>query len=1061
MEGKTILLNTDVEGLDKYVWVPVGSTSMSNNITTEQFAGTFDGQGHLIKGLTIAYIGLGDGRYMFTDYGMFGRTNSATINRTFLVDERIEPNSSGNMGGIVGVMQGTGGVISNSEAAVSIVAPTQSSDNGCGGLVGLLVDGTIHSSMAVADITASVGDLGGLVGGALDPKMGSHADVKVLNSFANVRFDVGSVANESVEVGGIVGDNELASLNNCYSRLLSGNMLPNNHFGTVTASNYKPVVNCYGQEGNYPVNHSNASGGSESGCGTYTPVISSDNLGYMYSDNIVNLSSKEEGKATLTARLNRGAYALNRSVSPSATDSLYAHWARPGLSEINDDYPVLLLKEFDGSAVYQGGFRSVGTYAGGSALQYGGPVRDDNELNAALERTLEKDEQDNDIPDYLFVYGDVNSVGSSLDITQTKVSIYEHAAIKSPGALGASVPTKGGGYENTYVGVSFDNSCGNAISTPGINSGLVGNGPFSLPRDWHMFSTPLSNAPLGFNYTINNVDQNAAVSGHTDFDNNPNHDDAGFYNNPWKDASGNLNGMANEFTWLTSPGSEECTDNRTGDYRYWMGANVDGYFPYSRGKLFSEQSSPNMPLEDEVENLFIVNSASTPSDEYYIDGETRVNRYPYGMDFYSWYEPQYHWINFKRNGPNHWHSDGDHEHIDYTSEVPSNNTNSVANVNETTLVTGKGYMAAIAKETFLQSHGTLNAGQQSIQLTTDGAHYQGWNLVGNPYHAYLNFDAVASGNSGVMNTVEVQTGESTATVPFYVVYDADRYDPSTGLGSSAFHCYPVGGSVGGDYADKYLHPHQGFFVFASGQADLNFKESMIATREDMEEDHHSSHFRKDMNGESPAYPLVNLYLSSENGCRDLTVIEFNRPEWSGALKMKELRQGNGLFYARYNESDYAALFVKKGANRVPVRFEPLEDDIFTMRWSHANGEFSAMYLVDNMTGVETDMLTTDSYTFEAHKFDYKSRFYIVFSLAEDYEEDDNSFVFFDGSQWVVMGEGDLDFIDVLGHVLMHTHCSEGLTRLTLPDVACGVYLVRLTKGKDDCKVQKIVITPYE
>jgi len=1065
MEDKTIVLNTDVEGLDKYVWVPVGSTSMSNSITTEQFAGTFDGQGHLIKGLTVAYIGLGDGRYMFSDYGMFGRTNGATINRTFLVDERIEPNSSGNMGGIVGVMQGTGGVISNSEAAVRIEAPTQSSDNGCGGLVGLLVDGTIHSSMAVADITASIGDLGGLVGGALDPKMGTHTDVKVLNSFANVRFDVGSVINENVEVGGIVGDNELASLNNCYSRLLSGNTLPNNHFGTVTAYNYKPVVNCYGQEGNYSINHSNTNGGSESGCGTYTPVIGSDNLGYMYSDNMVNLSSKEEGKATLTARLNRGAYALNRSASRTVADSLYAHWARPGLSEINDDYPVLLLNEFDGTAVYQGSFRSVGTYAGGSALQYGGPVRDGStdEVSAALERTLEKDEQGSDIPDYLFIYGDVNSVGSSLDITQSKVSIYEHAAILDPGALSASGSVKDA-YNNTYVGVSFDNSCGNAISTPGINSGLVGNGPFSLPRDWHMFSTPLSNAPLGFNYTIDNVDQNAAVSDHTDFNNNPNHDDAGFYNNPWKDASGNLNGMANEFTWLTSPGSEECTDNRTGDYRYWMGANVDGYFPYSRGKLFSDQLSPNMPLEDEVENLFIVNSTSTPSDEYYIDGETRVNRYPYGMDFYSWYEPQYHWINFKRNGPNHWHSDGDHVHINYTSEESSNNTNLVANVNETTLVTGKGYMAAIAKETFLQSHGTLNAGQQSIRMTTAGTYYQGWNLVGNPYHAYLNFDAVASGNPGVMNTMEVQTGENIVAVPFYVVYDADRYDPSTGLGSSAFHCYPVGGSVGGDYADKYLHPHQGFFVFASGaegKTDLNFTESMIVTRKDMEEDHHSSHFRKDMNGESPAYPLVNLYLSSDNGCRDLTVIEFNRPEWSGALKMKELRQGNGLFYARYNESDYAALFVKKGANRVPVRFEPLEDDIFTMRWSHANGEFSAMYLVDNMTGVETDMLTSDSYTFEAHKYDYKSRFYIVFSLAEDYEEDDNSFVFFDGSQWVVMGEGDLDFIDVLGHVLMHTHCSEGLTRLTLPDVACGVYLVRLTKGKDDCKVQKIVITPYE
>ena len=118
-----------------------------------------------------------------------------------------------------------------------------------------------------------------------------------------------------------------------------------------------------------------------------------------------------------------------------------------------------------------------------------------------------------------------------------------------------------------------------------------------------------------------------------------------------------------------------------------------------------------------------------------------------------------------------------------------------------------------------------------------------------------------------------------------------------------------------------------------------------------------------------------------------------------------------------------------------------------------------MYLIDNVTGVQYDMIENDSYTFEGRTRDYWSRFYIVFSVTDVEEHEDDSggsFVFFDGSEWVVTGEGDLEFIDVLGHVLVHTHVSGGQSRLELPRVAAGVYLMRLTNGKE-CKVQKVIV----
>ena len=136
----------------------------------------------------------------------------------------------------------------------------------------------------------------------------------------------------------------------------------------------------------------------------------------------------------------------------------------------------------------------------------------------------------------------------------------------------------------------------------------------------------------------------------------------------------------------------------------------------------------------------------------------------------------------------------------------------------------------------------------------------------------------------------------------------------------------------------------------------------------------------------------------------------------------------------------------------------MEDDVFTIKWNTANGDFHELYLFDNLTGVQYDMIANESYTFEGHKEDYKSRFYITFSVTdvEEHEEEiSDSFVFYDGSEWVVTGDGDLEFIDLQGRILWRTHVS-GQSRVGSPNVAAGVYLFRLINSKD-VKVQKVII----
>ena len=298
----------------------------------------------------------------------------------------------------------------------------------------------------------------------------------------------------------------------------------------------------------------------------------------------------------------------------------------------------------------------------------------------------------------------------------------------------------------------------------------------------------------------------------------------------------------------------------------------------------------------------------------------------------------------------------------------------------------------------------------------------------------------------------------------YVVYNADGFgNTEDGNYGSGFSYYVSGGSANGAYAGQYLHPHQGFFVKVGSTQTLTFKESQTKLRSEIGT---SGSFRD----ERPAYPLINLFLSSEKGCSDVCVVELHRPEWGGATKLREMYSGNGLFYAKHDDQNYAALFAGEDAERIPLSFEPKDEagDTYTISWNTQNGDFSRLYLVDNLAGVTYDMLANDSYSFQGRQGDYYTRFYITFAvtgLDEETDDEDAStgtatFAFFNGTEWVVTNDGhgpaQLALIDLQGRVLKTATLGEGQTHIALPDVAKGMYLLRLTNERG-MRVQKVVL----
>ena len=892
--GKTITLTADVD-MSAHDWVPIGTTE-------RPFTCTFDGNGHIIKGVTCSAE--------LPHKGLFGYVSGTANIQNVVVQTALSGNCI-TMGAIAGTFASTG-IICNVEGAGTLNSDTRGTlTTSMGGLVGDNLSGTIHSSFAVNTITSSNASthVGGLVG---------NNTGNLLNCYANTTIS------GSGQIGGLVGTNT-GTVENCYA-VVGSQTFPAFAYENATGG---AIQYCYADNANSYI----GSGTNPTGHGTYSTTENTHTYGYMYWDNTVSVEGGETNSYKvdtikydnnqidrwpgLLSTLEYWVESTNKNTSlfPAIT---FTKWLRPTTKFINNDLPVLcfpsdncmLTIDSEGKALRYGPFdgNSHSTYIsrgdypvnGGLGNQGFGqePLGSGSNDNNGVDDLLEENPSG-----YLFVYDNAINV-ERVPNANLYVFINEDVVFKQAATAGAFI--------NTQVGVSFDNSCGKAKD-------FFGN---KLAYDWHMLSTPLADAPLGINY--NGSAQN------------------------WWETGDN--------TQVTSV-SNSYMPNGTGNDGHW--------------------------------------------------------------DLYSFYEPQYHWINLKRNSSSHYHYDEPHDHITYN--------------NESIFVPGKGYMAAIDKDSYLCNTGTLNGPTNPVSITltkrspSPGTDELGFNLLGNPYQAYLDVNKFLGDNS--LSSYWVYIAESDN-------YVAGNADASTN---------PV-------LPSATLHPHQGFFVLASSDNQtVNFDYSTMALSNP--EEH--SYFR----GDKVNYPLLNLFVANDNDMQDLAVIEFNRPKIGGSKKMRAINNANFELAAFNNGERYSILFTEKGVRRVPVTFVTNEDGEFTMTWSTLHGQFTQLFLFDNITGVRTDMLSSDHYTFNGSINESAWRFYIEFNNIDDDDDDtesDDFFAWFDGNDWIVNGKGQLQLFDVMGHVLQSQVISNEQTRLHLNNYAAGLYMLHLSNGKTS-KFQKIVV----
>ena len=203
--------------------------------------------------------------------------------------------------------------------------------------------------------------------------------------------------------------------------------------------------------------------------------------------------------------------------------------------------------------------------------------------------------------------------------------------------------------------------------------------------------------------------------------------------------------------------------------------------------------------------------------------------------------------------------------------------------------------------------------------------------------------------------------------------------------------------------------------------------------------------------ENPGNKSARLALNITNSSKlvDRAIVRFGEGR---QLPKFQLNPNHTKVYIPQDGKDYAIVNATE-MGEMPVSFKAENNGTYTLSVNAEEVSFAYLHLIDNMTGVETDLLANPSYSFEARTTDYANRFRLVFATGDNNGED---FAFFSNGSFVINNEGmaTVQVIDVNGRILS-SESINGCANINV-NAAAGVYMIRLVNG-ENVKVQKVVV----
>ena len=188
-----------------------------------------------------------------------------------------------------------------------------------------------------------------------------------------------------------------------------------------------------------------------------------------------------------------------------------------------------------------------------------------------------------------------------------------------------------------------------------------------------------------------------------------------------------------------------------------------------------------------------------------------------------------------------------------------------------------------------------------------------------------------------------------------------------------------------------------------------------------------------------------LNLSHEDGVIDRVMVRMDECD---ALPKYMLNENHAYMSIQQNGKGYA---VVNGADAemFPMNFKADRVGTYTISANVEGAALSYLHLIDNLTGDDVDMLLENSYTFVGAPSDMVSRFVL---RIKGYDSIEEIFVYQNGSDVLVNGEGTLEVYDVMGR-MVGIYAINGVE--TIQSLPMGVYIFRMVG--DGIKTQKVVV----
>ena len=318
---------------------------------------------------------------------------------------------------------------------------------------------------------------------------------------------------------------------------------------------------------------------------------------------------------------------------------------------------------------------------------------------------------------------------------------------------------------------------------------------------------------------------------------------------------------------------------------------------------------------------------------------------------------------------------------------------------ETTFQQGRAYLASYEAETTATFSGVLNNATSFYYEVAfnAGKELANFHLLGNPFSFNMDWSGIAA--EGLVDG-------------YAVVNNQGGYD------------YLTSGNIKvGD----------GFFVKAI-------------------EENPSLHYAHNVRSSKEKANSINVIASGKAG-KDNVVVNF-AGQAEGFNKLQNFNDAIATVYVSENGKNYGIANVDENTTEVALNFDAKEMGSYTISLD-VDGEFESVVLVDRFTGVETNMLLEDEYTFTATSNDNVNRFVIRLAQGSQLEAQ-SQFVYQSGEELILSIEGSVQIVDMLGRVVYSNEHASGNNRIYVGEFNDASYVVRVV-NEEGVKVQKVVI----